>query len=150
MVDINGTCDPRFDEMRSIMAANIESGADVGASAAVVLDGELVVVDPRRSETAALADWLAARQQADGGWGETADSYHRPELRGIGPSTAAQTAWALMAIFSTGDYYSESAVRGVKYLLDHQRDGGWEDVTWTGTGFPKVFYLKYHLYLKYH
>ena len=70
-------------------------------------------------------------------------------FRSIGPSTAAQTAWALMAIFSTGDYYSESAVRGVKYLLDHQRDGGWEDVTWTGTGFPKVFYLKYHLYSHY-
>jgi squalene-hopene/tetraprenyl-beta-curcumene cyclase len=95
------------------------------------------------------AEWIRSLQNADGGWGETADSYHRPELRGIGPSTAAQTAWALMAIFSTGDYYSESAVRGVKYLLDHQRDGGWEDVTWTGTGFPKVFYLKYHLYSHY-
>ena len=66
------------------------------------------------------AEWIRSLQNADGGWGETADSYHRPELRGIGPSTAAQTAWALMAIFATGDYYSESAVRGVKYLLARQ------------------------------
>lgn len=95
------------------------------------------------------AEWIRSLQNPDGGWGENCDSYHRPELRGVGPSTAAQTAWALMAIFATGDYQSESAARGIRYLMETSRNGVWEDQSWTGTGFPQVFYLKYHLYSVY-
>jgi squalene-hopene/tetraprenyl-beta-curcumene cyclase len=65
----------------------------------------------------------------------------------VGPSTASQTAWALLALFSAGIFDTVPVRRGIEYLLDSQReDGSWEDAFWTGTGFPKVFYLKYHLY----
>ena len=43
MAEISGTCDPRFEEMHRILEANLDSGADIGASVAVVLGGELVV-----------------------------------------------------------------------------------------------------------
>ncbi len=93
------------------------------------------------------ATWLRARQNADGGWGELPRSYDAPATKGRGPSTAAQTAWALMALFALGEHRSEAVERGVAYLLREQRyDGSWQDGHWTGTGFPKVFYLRYHLY----
>jgi squalene-hopene/tetraprenyl-beta-curcumene cyclase len=93
------------------------------------------------------ATWLRAHQNADGGWGETCDSYEDPALRGQGPSTASQTAWALMGLMSAGDYDSMSLREGVRYLLDTQKpDGTWQETWFTGTGFPRVFYLKYHLY----
>ena len=91
--------------------------------------------------------WLESRQNADGGWGELPRSYDEPENKGAGPSTPSQTAWALLSFFSAGIFDSASVRRGIEYLLDAQReDGSWEDAFWTGTGFPKVFYLKYHLY----
>jgi squalene-hopene/tetraprenyl-beta-curcumene cyclase len=93
------------------------------------------------------ADWLEAVQQADGGWGETARSYDEPQLRGQGPTTASQTAWALMGLMAAGRTNSAAVRRGVAYLMDTQRpDGTWDEAEFTGTGFPKVFYLKYHLY----
>jgi squalene-hopene/tetraprenyl-beta-curcumene cyclase len=96
------------------------------------------------------ADWLRSCQNADGGWGELPDSYADASKKGIGPSTAAQTAWAILALVSTGDRDSESLGRGVDYLLSSQKsDGGWKDEWWTGTGFPEVFYLDYHLYATY-
>jgi squalene-hopene/tetraprenyl-beta-curcumene cyclase len=70
-------------------------------------------------------------------------------LRGIGPSTAAQTAWALLGLFATGDFDSGSVAHGIRYLLAAQNNGRWEDDFFTGTGFPRVFYLKYHLYSLY-
>ena len=71
-------------------------------------------------------------------------------LKAVGPSTPSQTAWALMALFATGDDRSECVRRGVDYLLATQQyDGSWRDEHWTGTGFPKVFYLRYHLYATY-
>lgn len=93
------------------------------------------------------AQWLKACQQADGGWGESADSYLQPELRGRGPTTASQTAWALLGLLSCDEKDSSAVTRGVQWLLDRQRgDGGWDEPQFTGTGFPLVFYLKYHYY----
>jgi squalene-hopene/tetraprenyl-beta-curcumene cyclase len=100
------------------------------------------------------AGWLAAHQNPDGGWGESPRSYDEPELRGRGESTAAQTAWALLALRAAGgaaSFETSRAIeRGVDYLLATQRpDGRWIDEPWTGTGFPRVFYLRYHLYATY-
>jgi squalene-hopene/tetraprenyl-beta-curcumene cyclase len=96
------------------------------------------------------AAWLYARQNVDGGWGELPRSYDDPATKGIGPSTASQTAWALMALFAVGHTKTVGVRRGLEYLLVSQRpDGSWKDEYWTGTGFPKVFYLRYHLYACY-
>lgn len=98
----------------------------------------------------AAARWFRLVQNPDGGWGELPSSYDNPNLKGQGPTTASQTAWALLSLMSTGDYQSESVRRGIEYLIHTQRDdGSWEDKYWTGTGFPKVFYLRYHLYATY-
>ncbi len=94
--------------------------------------------------------WLLAHQNADGGWGETPLSYDDPSQKGIGPSTAAQTAWAMMALFGVGVVDHPAVERGVEFLLRNQReDGSWYDANWTATGFPRVFYLRYHLYAVY-
>lgn len=96
------------------------------------------------------ADWLRSVQNEDGGWGESCRTYEDPSLRGQGPSTASQTAWALMGLISAGDITSENVRRGLDYLIRTQQpDGSWDEPWFTGTGFPKVFYLKYHLYAKY-
>jgi squalene-hopene/tetraprenyl-beta-curcumene cyclase len=93
------------------------------------------------------AQWLIDHQQEYGGWGETARSYDDPSLRGQGPTTASQTAWALLGLIAAGFARHESVRRGVQYLLDSQNDdGSWTEEWYTGTGFPKVFYLKYHYY----
>ncbi|MBI4226706.1 MAG: squalene--hopene cyclase, partial [Candidatus Omnitrophica bacterium] len=102
---------------------------------------------PRYQQT---GDWLAAHQNADGGWGETIATYDDPSRRGQGTSTAAQTAWAVMALAALGRASAQAARRGVEYLLRTQpADGAWVDGPWTGTGFPGVFYLRYHLYSVY-
>ena len=94
--------------------------------------------------------WLRRHQNADGGWGELPRSYDEPGRKGIGPSTPSQTAWALLGLFALGDRSSPSVRRGLEYLLSHQQyDGSWKDEHWTGTGFPGVFYLRYHLYATY-
>jgi squalene-hopene/tetraprenyl-beta-curcumene cyclase len=93
------------------------------------------------------ANWLKAVQQKNGGWGETASSYDDPSLKGQGPTTASQTAWAIMGLIAAGEGESRPVERAVQYLLEtQQQDGTWDEPWWTGTGFPKVFYLKYHLY----
>ncbi len=84
------------------------------------------------------ADWIAAHQNADGGWGESCASYMDDALRGVGDSTASQTGWALMSLLAidTRDY-DDAIRRGVKYLLDQQADDGtWHEPEYTGTGFP--------------
>ena len=93
------------------------------------------------------ADWLKSKQQEDGGWGETPRSYDEPSLRGYGPTTASQTAWAVMGLLAAGEVDSEAVRRGVDYLVQTQNaDGTWDEPWFTGTGFPRVFFLKYHLY----
>ncbi len=107
-----------------------------------------IAIDDERMMRAAR--WIRSCQNDDGGWGELPGSYDDPKLKGIGPSTASQTAWALMGLFAIDEYDSISVRRGIDYLLTHQLDSGeWQDEAWTGTGFPKVFYLKYHLYATY-
>jgi squalene-hopene/tetraprenyl-beta-curcumene cyclase len=94
--------------------------------------------------------WLRRHQNEDGGWGELPRSYDDPSRKGIGPSTPSQTAWALLGLFALGDGNSPCVRRGLDYLLRNQRyDGSWKDEHWTGTGFPRVFYLRYHLYATY-
>lgn len=96
------------------------------------------------------AEWLKSVQNADGGWGETIKSYDDPSLRAVGNSTASQTAWALMALFYAGEVRSEVVKRGIEFLLTKQNeDGSWDENEFTATGFPKVFYLKYHMYRNY-
>lgn len=93
------------------------------------------------------ANWLKSVQQDCGGWGETPRSYDDPSLKGQGPPTASQTAWAILGLIAAGEGESDAVSRGIEYLLDSQNsDGTWDEEWWTGTGFPKVFYLKYHLY----
>jgi squalene-hopene/tetraprenyl-beta-curcumene cyclase len=106
--------------------------------------------DMTTPEVRRAAAWLVSVQNPDGGWGESARSYDEPALKGQGPSTAAQTAWALMGLHAAGDGDDPVAARGIEFLLRTQRaDGAWYDAPWTGTGFPKVFYLRYHLYAVY-
>ena len=94
--------------------------------------------------------WLRRHQNEDGGWGELPRSYDEPGRKGTGPSTPSQTAWALLGLFALGDFTSSSVRRGLEYLLRNQLyDGSWKDEYWTGTGFPRVFYLRYHLYATY-
>jgi squalene-hopene/tetraprenyl-beta-curcumene cyclase len=82
-------------------------------------------------------DWIAVHQNADGGWGETPASYVDTSLRGIGDSTASQTAWALMALLATPVPRYDSVIQsGVDYLLRTQHDGTWHEPQYTGTGFP--------------
>jgi len=96
------------------------------------------------------ADWLKLRQNADGGWGELPLSYDDPSRKGQGPSTPSQTAWAMLALLACGHARSAAMGRGTAYLLSRQQaDGSWCDEHWTGTGFPRVFYLRYHLYATY-
>ncbi|MBI4610501.1 MAG: squalene--hopene cyclase [Candidatus Rokubacteria bacterium] len=95
-------------------------------------------------------DWIESRQNPDGGWGETCESYADRSLAGVGPSTPSHTAWALLSLFAGGRTAGARVERGMRYLLESQRDdGSWEDRYWNGTGFPRVLYLKYHYYAKY-
>ncbi|MGI8576630.1 MAG: squalene--hopene cyclase [Nocardioidaceae bacterium] len=91
--------------------------------------------------------WLADHQNSDGGWGEDLRSYTDPAMIGRGPSTASQTAWALLALHAAGEAAGEAALRGLAWLAVNQRDdGGWDEPQFTGTGFPGDFYINYHLY----
>jgi squalene-hopene/tetraprenyl-beta-curcumene cyclase len=99
--------------------------------------------------------WLKAWQNADGGWGEDGSTY--PRRGGTRPdgepdavaSTASQTAWALLALMAAGAVDDPAVERGAQWLMRHQRgDGGWAEEGHTGTGFPRVFYLRYHGYAR--
>ena len=81
--------------------------------------------------------WLMRHQNADGGWGESCGSYVDPSLRGKGPSTASQTAWALLALIAAGEAHSPEMLKGIRYLhRTQQADGSWDEPYFTGTGFP--------------
>lgn len=94
--------------------------------------------------------WLKSRQNEDGGWGETCDSYGDASLAGKGPSTPSQTAWALLALLAGEDALSPELVRGIEHLARTQMDDGtWDELHFTGTGFPRHFYLRYYMYRNY-
>ena len=96
------------------------------------------------------ADWLEAHQNDDGGWGELPRSYDDPARKGDGPSTPSQTAWALLGLAPAGATPAAAVGAASRTCSPDQRyDGSWKDEYWTGTGFPKVFYLRYHLYATY-
>ncbi len=92
--------------------------------------------------------WLCEHQNRDGGWGETCKSYAGDRNdRGRGPSTASQTAWALLGLLAANSVDHQPLWSGLQYLLETQQaDGSWEEEAYTGTGFPRAFYLHYDLY----
>ncbi len=93
------------------------------------------------------AEWLRSVQNEDGGFGETCASYDDPSLKGKGESTPSQTAWGLIGLLATESPDDPAVQRAVTWLVEHQNDdGSWDEDAFTGTGFPRVFYLKYHLY----
>jgi squalene-hopene/tetraprenyl-beta-curcumene cyclase len=111
---------------------------------------EAIGVDEHEPFVQQAAEWLRMVQNADGGWGETCASYDDPNHKGQGESTASQTAWAVLGLLAANDLRSDSVARGIAYLLRTQKkDGSWEEPYCTGTGFPQVFYLKYHMYRQY-
>jgi squalene-hopene/tetraprenyl-beta-curcumene cyclase len=97
------------------------------------------------------AAWLASVQNQDGGWGEDAVSY-RLDYKGLerAPSTASQTAWALLGLMAVGEVENPVVARGIEYLIATQAEKGlWDEQRYTATGFPRVFYLRYHGYPKF-
>jgi squalene-hopene/tetraprenyl-beta-curcumene cyclase len=104
------------------------------------------------------AEWIRMVQNPDGGWGETCGTYDDANTKGVGPSTPSQTAWALLGLLAANDTRSDSVAKGVRWLIERQHeDGSWDELMpgrngesyYTGTGFPRVFYLGYHLYKQY-
>ena len=111
---------------------------------------QAIGIDTRADWIQRGRQWLETHQNEDGGWGESCASYLDPEEKGIGKSTASQTAWALMGLFAFPELDRASMRRGVAYLLGRQRsDGTWDENLQTGTGFPGVLYLRYDYYRKY-
>ena len=109
-----------------------------------------VGIDPADPRLRKAVRWLERHQQPDGGWGESCATYEDPSLRGQGPSTASQTAWALLALLALEPPDHPATVRGIDYLVRTQTaDGEWTEPHFTGTGFPRDFMLKYHLYCNY-
>lgn len=99
------------------------------------------------AECKRAVEWLKSVQNPDGGFGESCKSYEDPKLKGMGTSTASQTAWGLIGLLATVGPEDAAAVRAVEWLAENQsEDGSWDEDEFTGTGFPCVFYLKYHLY----
>jgi squalene-hopene/tetraprenyl-beta-curcumene cyclase len=95
--------------------------------------------------------WLVSIQNPDGGWGEDGSSY-KLDYRGYerAPSTASQTAWALLGLMAAGEVDHPAVRRGIDYLAREQgEDGFWNEPRYTATGFPRVFYLRYHGYSKF-
>jgi squalene-hopene/tetraprenyl-beta-curcumene cyclase len=91
--------------------------------------------------------WLRSVQKADGGFGESLRSYDEPATKGQGNSTASQTAWGLIGLLAGADSGDPAIRKAASYLVQQQNaDGSWSEDEFTGTGFPCVFYLKYHLY----
>ena len=105
-------------------------------------------LDHAAPEIRRAVDWLTAIQNADGGWGEDGASY-KLDYRGYEPaaSTASQTAWALLGLMAAGETDHPAVARGIDYLLRTQQPNGfWDEARYTATGFPRVFYLRYHGY----
>ncbi|HUI26116.1 MAG TPA: squalene--hopene cyclase [Candidatus Kryptonia bacterium] len=94
--------------------------------------------------------WLKAHQHRDGGWGESLRSYDDEREAGRGESTPSQTAWAILGLLAGEHHVSPELLRGLAYLVEQQSlDGTWPEAPFTGTGFPRHFYLRYHMYRNY-
>jgi squalene-hopene/tetraprenyl-beta-curcumene cyclase len=107
-------------------------------------------VDEASEEVSRAVAWLLEIQNPDGGWGEDGESY-RLDYKGYvpAPSTASQTAWALLGLMAAGEIDHPAVARGIDYLMRTQdKDGFWNEARFTATGFPRVFYLRYHGYPK--
>ncbi len=107
--------------------------------------------DPHSAPVRRAVEWLLRIQNADGGWGESGESY-KLDYKGFeaAPSAASQTAWALLGLMATGEADHPAVARGVAYLAATQGpDGFWDEPFHTATGFPRVFYLRYHGYAKF-
>lgn len=107
--------------------------------------------DVRQPYLRRAVSWLKSVQREDGGWGETCATYHDPSAKGGGPSTPSQTAWAVMGLLAGGCGADDPSVRrGVDFLAASQGEEGlWQESEFTGTGFPKVYYLEYTMYRQY-
>jgi squalene-hopene/tetraprenyl-beta-curcumene cyclase len=107
-------------------------------------------LEPDHPMVSRAADWLVGIQNPDGGWGEGCDSY-RLDYDGhrAGPSAPSQTAWALLGLMAAGRVDHPAVGRGVEHLMGTaDAEGFWDEPAYTGGGFPRVFYLKYHGYSK--
>ena len=107
--------------------------------------------DPQSEPVRRAVEWLLRIQNPDGGWGESGDSY-KLDYRGYepSPSAASQTAWALLGLMAAGEADHPAVARGVAFLAETQgSDGFWDEPFHTATGFPRVFYLRYHGYSKF-
>ncbi|MCE7915369.1 MAG: squalene--hopene cyclase [Nitrosomonas sp. PRO4] len=112
----------------------------------------LAKFDMQHSSVRRAVQWLESVQRADGGWGETNDSYLDANLAGqfAETSTAFQTAWAVLGLMAAGEINSEPVRKGINYILRNQAsDHLWEEPWFTAPGFPRVFYLRYHGYSKF-
>ncbi|WP_413988129.1 squalene--hopene cyclase [Labrys okinawensis] len=110
-----------------------------------------VAVEAQAPQIRKAVDWLVSIQNEDGGWGEDCASYQL-DYTGYqaAESIASQTAWAVLGLIAVGEQGHPSVARGIQWLLDHQMDDGfWKEASYTGTGFPRVFYLRYHGYCKF-
>ena len=108
-------------------------------------------IDRGSMEIRKAVEWLLSNQNADGGWGEDGTSY-KLDYRGHEPaaSTSSQTAWALLGLMACGEIDNPAVARGVQYLSKTQTENGfWDEERFTATGFPRVFYLRYHGYRKF-
>ena len=100
-----------------------------------------------QADSQRAADWLRSVQNPDGGFGESVLSYYDEKLKAQGKSTPSQTAWGLIGLLAAAGPHDSAVERAAEWLVEHQNaDGTWTEDEFTGTGFPCVFYLKYHLY----
>jgi len=121
---------------------NLTYGIGAVLPALAAVGGEMSSPSVRRA-----VGWLRDHQNEDGGWGERIEGYYDPSWRGRGPSTASQTAWALLALLAAGETEDPAVHRGIEFLVRTQTEsGGWEEPYFTGTGFPTDFMIRYHIY----
>jgi hypothetical protein len=142
-------------ESAYILPIKIRAGAGRAAGVSNYLYGtwcalhglQAVQFDMQDDLVQRAALWLRRVQQSSGGWVETCRSYDDPALAGQGSVTASQSGWAVLALIAAGPADSAAARAGIEYLLETQQpEGNWHEEPFTGTGFPKVFYLRYPMY----